>query len=696
MEAKGTNERGVFCPRCAEVLRVDWQALPPPSPSQNGSGWWLSCGHCQHKWWVPCPSSPEYQESLKKLKALLAAFDRLSCESPDVKTEGSEKQAIKEESDSTIKKAEPCVQVLSEERSTSSLVSLLDQKDKKGEDPFAAFQSLSFADWLEGQKKAAFQKDRKTQENKVSRQGKPSEERETAGPAVDATSLLTKEDLQDLKTSLLQALRDELAQVAKQQATLSAKMRDPRNQEILENKKGSDFFPKKFPKRTTKNIQKSTLDSVVSTASPASLTSSVSSVASLPTASETKGESFWLRFRRHLTLKPSSNKSLVGWDEDLPYLAPVLPMGASSKPTEKLTSLKEGQVIPVRFKREPVPSDSFSTPKKSRWRLFQKKGTQSKTILSELPEKGELLFPKAFQKKTTSAVSTARLPSDNDLNRLLFKAEQTHQKRKKGEESVPLSSESSDLSPKLPTLSETGNDLPDTGQKGHAHLNAKAKLGLTLLGTGILAGGALFLTVHYEEAARNLWQGAIPLKETVQESSAVLDSTPRPKDVAPAPETPSDQVSQPPSNSRAETEPTLKSSIVPPTSTEVPADEKLVLERVSYTLSKAGSGDEALVRVTIMGEMANVADDSIKVPPVSVTIMSEKWPGRLLYSGRYVHNVEILSSRERSPFQFEKSLPITEDEDLKVELSFSGFEKEKDETKALEPVHQLEDHFLEN
>lgn len=669
MEAIETNEREIFCPHCTEMLRVNWHALPPPTPSQNGTGWWLSCGHCQHRWWVPCPSSPEYQESLKKLKELLTAFDETAPDSP--KSDARETVAPP---------PVPSVQVVPDEQQPSALASLLGVGEGKEADPFAAFQSLSFADWLENQKETA--KNKKEEEDSSSH---PEDKTRSSasGLVPDPSSFLTKSDLQDLKNSLLQAFRDELAQVTKAPALSSAKLRDPRNKEVLENRRGADFFPKKTTKRLSNSSAKGAEPSSVPL--PDVVPSSVPIAAS--STSGKKGRSFWLRFRQRLTLKPSADKSLVSWAEEAPYLAPVLPMVGTDDTKKKKSPPEEceGQVIPFRAKRVDSSFPDFPQSGRSRW-LSLKKGARKKTEEHPDRTKGELVFPKEFRKEQAPFPSESDPQSlQNDLDRLLHGAERAHQKRKKKREFAAVSDMSLGQSePALPRTSPTPS-LDETESSADAEaprgsLSAKMKLGLTLVGTGLVAVGALALTVRYKDAALSLWGKTVPSAASAEVPFSTDAPRPEPSEKAsdPSPVLSSDaEQSAPKNQADRETFPSFNAepNIEAPLET-VPASKELTLEHVSYSLSKIpnveSSADGTLRCVVVTGEISNPTDAAASIPPISVTMTSTKWPGKLLYSGRYTHHVASLSPNGRSSFQIEKSLLMTDDEDLKIELAFAA------------------------
>lgn len=649
MEVTETNEKGVFCPHCDEMLQVDWRALPPPNPSQNGSGWWLACTRCQHKWWVPCPSSPEYQESLKRLKELLTAFEEEKSEEEDSKVE-----VITTDPKESI----PSVQVVAEKNPPSVLASLLNMENQKESDPFAAFRSLSFADWLEEQKETDAKKKQKENQN-FSGKGTSLIE---ATLVPDSAHPLTQENWQDLKNSLLQVLRDEWAQAAKTQGITPAKMRDPRNREVLENKKGSDFFPKKTPQRPFFSDSKEKKNDEAS-ALPSSMISEPLDSATLSTNQD---ESLWLRFRRHLTLRQNKSKSLMGWDGEAPFLAPVLPTTSSSKPDQKQSSTTsiEGQVIPFRLKKESTSVLDTTSSQRSRWRLFRK-SSRRRSKTEDLPVRGKLVFPKKFQK--ASADSQA---AQNNLGRLLHEAEEAHQQRQEKEKKISLpdlSPISPHLSPQLPDLSQKDKTSSHEEEKENSSLSAKAKLGLTLVGTGALAFGALFLTVHYKDTARNLWE------------QTALSTNPKKKsqtEVTPTQASPSSLT--PEFLPTPKKEPATKIEAQDPSDEELvltaPTSEELTLEHVSYTLTKKAT-DGTLVCVSVAGEIVNMMNHSVSIPPISIRMTSERWPGKLLYSGKYTHHLNEVSSQGRSAFQIEKKLPVAEDEDLKIELSFVPLEK---------------------
>lgn len=175
---------------------MDWKALPPPAPSQNGAGWWMACGSCQHKWWLPAPGSQEHRESFQKLKALLQAFDEcVPEEAEEVPPAEEEKPSINGPAPEPREPEPPLVQVVKEEKTSSfDWEALLGEGAKvlDQEDPFSGCKGLSFADWLEAQKTAAQQ----DSQAKAERQER-AEERSSSGKTqtADAASGAEKREL---------------------------------------------------------------------------------------------------------------------------------------------------------------------------------------------------------------------------------------------------------------------------------------------------------------------------------------------------------------------------------------------------------------------------------------------------------------------------------------------------------------------
>lgn len=76
-EASETVRESVVCPSCATLLQLDPSVLPSPTPSEQGLGWWFSCGKCNHHWWHAAtpPKRQDYERELQELRRLVGEFD---------------------------------------------------------------------------------------------------------------------------------------------------------------------------------------------------------------------------------------------------------------------------------------------------------------------------------------------------------------------------------------------------------------------------------------------------------------------------------------------------------------------------------------------------------------------------------------------------------------------------------------------
>lgn len=81
-EASIEGQESIVCPSCSTLLSFDSHHLPKPRQTEQGVGWWFSCGRCNHHWWVTASTSlsADHEKELKELRRLVGEFDLESFE----------------------------------------------------------------------------------------------------------------------------------------------------------------------------------------------------------------------------------------------------------------------------------------------------------------------------------------------------------------------------------------------------------------------------------------------------------------------------------------------------------------------------------------------------------------------------------------------------------------------------------------
>lgn len=70
-------QEALVCPSCSTLLNLDSSTLPAPTQSDQGLGWWFSCGRCNHHWWQASisPQAQDHEKELAELRRLVGEFD---------------------------------------------------------------------------------------------------------------------------------------------------------------------------------------------------------------------------------------------------------------------------------------------------------------------------------------------------------------------------------------------------------------------------------------------------------------------------------------------------------------------------------------------------------------------------------------------------------------------------------------------
>ncbi|GHS93508.1 hypothetical protein AGMMS49949_06820 [Alphaproteobacteria bacterium] len=204
----GYEDLSVVCPHCLVPLRGDWAHLPPPQASSvpgGDKGWFFSCGRCNHRWWHSLKQITLLGERRKNIEKLQKIVEELSAPA---------------------------------EQKRRAFFFSRESKEVEAREYAEDFSEKTFFAPPFFKKGSGNVKKKPTEEKKVI------EQRAASGGT-------SSEDIESLKAEIFLEVKKEIDAYAKLMAKefKNVKFLDPRNQELLEGKRGRSFFPKRPKKK---------------------------------------------------------------------------------------------------------------------------------------------------------------------------------------------------------------------------------------------------------------------------------------------------------------------------------------------------------------------------------------------------------------------------------------------------------------